>query len=369
MKHQITFIGGQVLPIFVGIKEYSPDKIHFIVSEESKDKINLLKPLLDTKIYSEIICNAYDFISIKEACEEIINRLEPTDEISFNMTGGTKIMVLAAQSLIQKGSGEGFYLNPDNTILKLPSYTFMQLTCEISVREFLDLSGHKINSFKLINYFAKEDFLAANKISSFANLDKTFSIVATYFRKNFDDIKKIPQNGNVKITEKIICIWDRRKIVISKNGTNIFKANSQYIRDLFFNSAWWEIIVAKKISEWTKVRELLIQCKLPFRGDIKILKNEIDILVNTGRKLIFVECKSGIVKQEDINKMKIIKDTYGGIISKSILVSRFLPSKNILEKCKELNIEVFHQYEDKILVNELSKLVNTLEEIEKKLTL
>ena len=88
-----------------------------------------------------------------------------------------------------------------------------------------------------------------------------------------------------------------------------------------------------------------------------------------GRKLIFVECKSGNVKQEDINKMKIIKDTYGGVISKSILVSRFLPTKNIIEKCEELNIEVFHQYEEEILINPLSELLNVLDNFEKKLVI
>ena len=33
MKHQIALVGGQLLPIYVGIKEFSPDKIHFIVSK------------------------------------------------------------------------------------------------------------------------------------------------------------------------------------------------------------------------------------------------------------------------------------------------------------------------------------------------
>ncbi len=51
-----------------------------------------------------------------------------------------------------------------------------------------------------------------------------------------------------------------------------------------------------------------------------------DIIINTERKLIFIECKSGLVKQEDINKMRIVKQTYGGIISKSIPVILELPA-------------------------------------------
>jgi hypothetical protein len=93
------------------------------------------------------------------------------------------------------------------------------------------------------------------------------------------------------------------------------------------------------------------------------------VLVNLGGKLIFIECKSGMVKQEDINKMRIVKDTYGGIISKSLLVCRFMPTPTILEKCKELNIEIFYCFLGKNQINSLSKLIDTLNKLEKKLAI
>lgn len=370
MKHQITFVGGQLLPVFVGIKEFSPDKIHFIVSEESKDKINLLKSFLTGKKFSENICNPFDFVSIKKTCEELLSKFEPTDEVQFNLIGGTKVMVLAAQALIQENQGEGFYINPDNTVLKLPTYDLQELTCEISVKEFLELSGHKINSSKAISDFTQDDFIAATEIEKFAKDDKAFGTVTKYFRNNYNNVnKKIPKSGTEKIDDEIIFEWTSNKATVLRNGINIFSASSDNIRSLFFLAAWWELIVAKEISKWAKLKELFVQCELPFKGDDKTLKNEIDILINLGRKLIFVECKSGIVKQEDINKIKIIKDTYGGIISKSILVSRFLPAKNIIEKCNELNIEVFYLYEDEILVHPLSELIKTLDNFERKLAI
>jgi hypothetical protein len=107
-----------------------------------------------------------------------------------------------------------------------------------------------------------------------------------------------------------------------------------------FRAAWWELVVASQIKKWPKLKEILIQCELPFKGDKSATKNEIDILLNVGRKMIFVECKSGMVKQEDINKMKIVKDTYGGFIAKSILVCRYMPQPGIVEKCRELDIEL-----------------------------
>lgn len=370
MKHQITFVGGQLLPVFVGIKEFSPDKIHFIVSDESKDKIALLKSYLTDKVFTENICNPFDFVSIKTTCEELLSKFEPTDEIQFNLTGGTKVMVLAAQALIQENHGKGFYINLDNTVLNLPSYSLQQLTCDISVKEFLELSGHMIKSSKTIYDFSEADFIASAAIDSFSSTDKTYLTISKYFRKNFNDKNiSIPKSGNENIEGKIFFKWDRKQIEIIKDGEGIFSASSDNIYNLFFYAAWWELNVAKAISTWAKPKELLLQCELPFKGDIKSPKSEIDVLINLGRKLIFVECKSGNVKQEDINKMKIIRDTYGGIISKSILVSRFIPANNILEKCKELNIEVFYLYEDDELIHPLSEIINVLDNLEKKLTI
>lgn len=369
MKHQITFVGGQLLPVFLGINEFSPDKIHFIVSEETKDKVVLLKSFLGDKPISENLCNPFDFTSIKTICENIFKNIGDSDEVHFNLTGGTKVMVLAAQSLIKENQLTGFYINPDNSILNVPAYSLQELSCEISVKEFLELSGHKLKSSKTISDFKHEDFVTAKEIDEFAARDKSFLTVTKYFRKNFNDKGvSIPKTGDEKIDGKIEVKWNRQQLEISKAGSKIFSANSDIIYNLFFFAAWWELQVANAISAWTKPKELLVQCELPFKGDINAPKSEIDVLINLGRKLIFVECKSGLVKQEDINKMKIIRDTYGGVISKSILVSRFLPGKNILEKCNELNIEVFCLYEDEKLVHPLNEIIKVLDNLERKLT-
>ena len=148
---------------------------------------------------------------------------------------------------------------------------------------------------------------------------------------------------------------------------HILNLKSKHIKELFFNAAWWELLVAKEISNWAGLQEMLVNCVLPFKTDKLTSKNEIDILVSTGNRLIFVECKSGNVRQEDINKMKVIKQTYGGVIAKSILVSRFLPNATILEKCKDLDIDVFytHVFRSK-QINPLKKLIVKLNEINRK---
>ncbi|WP_419486720.1 Card1-like endonuclease domain-containing protein [Chryseobacterium bernardetii] len=370
MKHQITFVGGQLLPVIVGIKEFSPDKIHFFVSEESKDKISLLKPFLSNKMISEKKCDPFDFTSIKVKLTETIKKIDPTDEVQFNLTGGTKIMVLAAQAIMQEMHLKGFYINLNNTFLELPSYKIKKITSEITTREFFEMTGHKIRHSKNISDFPPDDFKSVSAIESFSlSYDKLLLLINSKIRKTYDNNKNIPVSGQLEITKTCKFCWTANKINVTLQGRDILKIDSLNVRTLFFNAGWWELVVAKEISKWSKAKELLIQCELPFKTDVHTTKNEIDILVNIGGKLIFIECKSGAVKQEDINKMRIVKDTYGGLVSKSLLVCRYMPSTSIIEKCKELNIEIFYCLLGKNHINSIGKIIGTLEKLEKKITI
>ena len=103
----------------------------------------------------------------------------------------------------------------------------------------------------------------------------------------------------------------------------------------------WELVIAQAARKWEKKKEMLVGVELLANSDEKFAKNEIDIVLNTGKNMIFIECKSGNVKQEDINKMRVVKRLYGGISSRSILVCYKLPRRDVLEKCADLGIDVF----------------------------
>jgi hypothetical protein len=367
MKHQIVLVGGQLLPIYLGIKEFSPDKIHFIVSKESIESLINLKPMISGISQSEYRCNAFDFYEIKSVCEKIIQKINPEDTITFNLTGGTKIMVLACQAIIHEKALNGFYINQDNSYLVLPSYERKSICTEISVKEFFDISGHSSYNYKTIKDFTEEDIKTAEKIKNFANNDSRYKlIIGAFRRKYFNKSDSLPSKGIELINNNLKVIWDQNSINIESNNKNILKLNSKIVHDLLFKAVWWELMVAKEISNSKNYKELFFSFELPFKSDKQVTKNEIDILINNGKKLIFIECKTGFVKQEDINKMKIVKQTYGGVIAKSILVCRELPNQSIIEKCKELDIELFYSFALNKEVNQLNKLSKVIYELERK---
>ena len=112
-----------------------------------------------------------------------------------------------------------------------------------------------------------------------------------------------------------------------------------------FRSGWFELISADKFSQVYDSNAIYLNVIFPSLMDDSFKKNEVAILINDGGKLIFIECKSGKVETKDIDQIKVWKETYGGLIAQSILVTKdklnkdINPSKLIIEKCKELDIK------------------------------
>ena len=92
-------------------------------------------------------------------------------------------------------------------------------------------------------------------------------------------------------------------------------------------------------------------------------KNEIDVLVNIGNALLFVECKSGSFTQDNIYKLGSVFRTYGSYKSKGVIVSyrKSVIKPDLLEKAKEERVAlVVPNRNMSNLVVELDKVVNSL---------
>ncbi|TCC92406.1 DUF1887 family protein [Pedobacter frigiditerrae] len=354
MKHQIALVGGQILPIFLGVKEFEPDVVHLVVTKESGDKLSYLLHSLEGYRVKEYFCGAYDVSGITEICRGIIAGCTAEDGITFNLTGGTKLMLIAAQAVLIEHGLKGFYLNIGNMLTEIPSYTQRKLQYQTATNDFFKLSGHGIASFRVLDDYSAEDLEVAGAIQTYSGESKEYSLITAHFRENVKSMKK---SGREVLANGICCEWSPGNLIITLKDGKIREFNSPLVKELFFFGGWWELLVGTAIVGWDATQEILMQIVLPFRADIKQPKNEIDILINRNNKLIFVECKSGIVSQADINKIKSVRDTFGGNASKSILVSQHQPKTTLMEKCKELGIGVFY------LIGEDGKSVKTFEEL------
>lgn len=128
---------------------------------------------------------------------------------------------------------------------------------------------------------------------------------------------------------------------------------------LAFNSGWFEFKVAKWLSAWDKSREICMNCKFPFKE--KVDKNETDIIVNTGSKVLFVECKTQIANATDIDKFRSVIKGYGGMGSKGLFVTDAKMSDVAKQKCEEHGILSFSLQDEHLGMSSEKALQHLLE--------
>lgn len=82
-----------------------------------------------------------------------------------------------------------------------------------------------------------------------------------------------------------------------------------------------------------------MNCIFPF--DSHIDKNEIDIIVETDKKAIFVECKTQITKPSDIDKFRSAVKNYGGTSTTGLFISEGKLGSDIKAKCADNSLQCF----------------------------
>ena len=83
----------------------------------------------------------------------------------------------------------------------------------------------------------------------------------------------------------------------------------------------------------------------------------------SGVKQIFLHIGAGEVLSADIFKIDGVRETYGGTVSKAILVSYLPLSKSIVEKCEDLGIYWFAPKDMASRVGHINQLPEWLDEV------
>lgn len=348
-KVHITLLGREVAPVYNAIMATSPDYIVYIHSESS-DSIKALEALkreITTDSESHLL-SPTDPFEIKSKAEFLAQNFKE-DDVVVNITSGLKSWAYWFGVLFEKRQNASIvYIDQNNVLWDYGTMTKIE-NVQFDMRALFRLYGNSIdgNCVSLKSY-TKEDENAIKIIEDLRkfNFQEFNSLVTTLPDSN----RKTLQNGNngffqtirgssVK-WEKPAQAGDNGKAVVcikKNNGSSLNKEIiSPHIIDLLFNSGWFEYKVARIISKWTKAKEIFLNCHFPFRPGVD--KNEVDIIVNTGTKVIFVECKTQIYNTIDIDKFRNVIKTYGGMGSKGLFITDAVMKDNAVQKCEENSI-------------------------------
>ena len=367
MKVHITLVGGQPAPVYHGIVATQPDKVVFIYSNDSKDVVSVLMKEIDIEVDKQPPLDTTNPAKITERAAMLAEKYKD-DEITLNISSGLKSWSHLFGLVFDKMANSSVVYIDQNNVLwnyrtMLPSKDF---TFDMDV--LFRLQGNPLNHFVPFTDYTEEDVATMNRLIAARKYNcGKFNKLTTILSKEWERLLE-QKHGCLSLSEDDYVEWEKPnfvRLVLStkRYGQQEFVLESPHAASMAFHAGWFEYKVARMLSHWRYAKNVRLNCIFTPKGKNTILfpKNEIDIIVNTGNKILFVECKTQINSSTDIDKFRTAVKNYGGMGSKALFVTDSVMTDLQKEKCKESGIISFSLQDPSLGTNKEQKLFQLLE--------
>lgn len=323
----VHVLGGQRLPILLGIKQY--DCEHHIFVETQKEKIGTLRPFLDGKKTENIVVDEYDPNSIYEKLKLIINEKYSGKKVGFNLTGGTKVMYAGAFAACNSVGGTPFYIASDkDKVISLQSpFNREKLVRIEDVVTFLQVNSSGLD--------VSNDGFFSKEMDERRDLTK---LLWKYRNQLGSKYRHMPAENNKWLGTQIKT--GRVNISVDRSmGLTVSFPEETFVFDDFpdiaeyFRGKWLEeftYAILEPFKDSGLITDLRIGLKLKMSGDEEY--QDFDISFTDGRTLYIVECKAGALKSDHVEKLESLVQKYGGVMSKGFFAAAFAPSSKATKK-------------------------------------
>lgn len=339
----IALVGGQTYPVYLGIAETSPDRVMLVHSRSSlAEAQRIAAEFSGTGIsFAYELCDPVNVKQVLEKTRMLAEVLSDEDHYTINLTSGTKVWsILFHEAFATKPHVRFIYVDQSCNIYDLSNGDShpgapvdtdrvfrLNNTVALSYRDFKELTPEDINAILQL-----QEMHGANR--------KAFSRLTIYMPHNHDSDGKTTTEYNGSSLS-----WDSAtnavNIRIRKSGDSYMEETitAPHIADLVFKSGWFEAEVARHLALWKHSREVRMNVMFPYEAGST--KNEIDVIVNTGSRIVFVECKTSILNVTDLDKFSKAVRNYGGTGCHALFVCSSKMRPEALEKCRDNGIIPF----------------------------
>lgn len=359
-ENQICLVSEQTLPNYLGaiVPNAFPKKIHLIVTERMKERADILEKSLRSRGYD---VKQYPLIAprpdaVQNVLDSILEKNGP--EIAINVTGGTKIMALAAVDWagIQDISPFLFYVDTDNKkILQIGGkMEQFDLPISLKIKELLKAgTGAAIST-------GGESALSAPQRDLLDHLVQTFlknKTALELFNKCAKEAEKslyshMPYGDINELNEALAIAQRAGKLRIT---SGIISYSSEEAR-FWCNGGWLEEFVSSKlyrmkglgiIDDWACNIEIFKDQKVPLKNSSHAPQNELDAAFTAENRLFVIECKTAnLAKVNGFStasyKLDSLRKNLGGVLSRGMIISVLAPRPTDIQRCKDLRIELLY---------------------------
>lgn len=369
-KIHITLVGGQPAPIYHGIVATHPDKVIYIYSSSSENSLLALKKELDIDC-DEVLLDPTDPQEILAAAVTLAKKYA-NDEITVNISSGLKSWSHFFGVVFDRMENATIvYMDQNNVLWNYKTLTSSR-NFNFDMHVLFRLYGNSLEkNYRKYESYTQEDKDCISKIEQIRLHNvKDFNLLTAVLTKEQARILQHSPWGKFTLEDSPSYVeWEKttkdtvgfvRIVLYNRKGWHreMF-LESENIVDIVFNSAWFELKVATILENWDKAMEICMNCRFPFKTGAD--KNETDIIINTGTKILFVECKTQIAHTTDIDKFRSVVKAYGGMGSKGIFITNAKMTDVAREKCKENGILSFSLEDDHNNLSPTEALINMLD--------
>lgn len=365
-KIHIALVGGQPVPVYIGIKDNGQaNTVILVCSPQSRPEAERIKEQFPKRKILVKECPPVDLYNIEHIALELFEEYSDYEK-TINLTSGTKLWSLTFFRIFYQDVNSHFvYIDQNNKVTDILTKESHVGTINTLTR--FELYGTPLTSFRMLEEYNDEDLDVSKEIEELRN-------------RNRSDFFKLTGNRNISemyeretlTTENGSSLeysYDERWARIELNTGRSFLTKEfqcQHLFDILFNFGWFELKTAKNISNIEKVNKIWLNCE--FADTEGNPKNEIDIIAELDNRLLFVECKTMIHNSTDIDKFRSALRNFSGTSSTGIFVTNDLPNEytlsryeHAMEKCKDNGIITFNfslQENDPSNYPTLEKIIN-----------
>lgn len=317
-KIHVTLVSKEALPVFYMINEFSPDFVYLVGTKETTVVMKRIERILQQRHIPSRRCmtSADDMVACADICEQQIHAFNGDDcEYCYNLTGGTKLMAFGAMKCAERHGARIVYTDTTSYV-DIATMERKPITRMIDIDTVITLQGQKVKEKSVYRYDAQRTECAEAVRDFMATNIKAYNALMTHYSR-YRQLPNPYENGKVRYYRA------GGQIVVEYDDVEVFSSAYPGAFKMLFEGRWWETLVANAVARWAGAdREVWVNVRFEPNEEAakKNDKNEIDVLVNIGNTLLFVECKAGTFTQDNIYKLNSVCQTYGSYKSKGCIV-------------------------------------------------
>ena len=342
----IALVGGQTYPVYLGIAETAPDRVMLVHSPSSAGEAK--------RIAAEFKGNGVPFlfeqcdpVNVKQVVEKarlLARIMSDEDHYTVNLTSGTKVWsILFYEAFAAKPNVKFIYVDQSCTLYDLANGDSRE-GAAIDTDRVFRLNDTRAESYLDFKEMTEDDMKVLGALKGLIHVNwSTFNALTVL--NTPDKQQHLKQRQGTAEYKGSSLTWDRDAStatlsLMRRDGRLVEKTlSSPHVFNLLLNAGWFEAEVARHLSCWKHSREVRMNVKFPYV--VGNPKNEIDVIVNTGNRLMFVECKTQIHTLTDLDKFSKAVRNYGGTGCHALFVTYGPMTNEAAEKCRDNGIIPF----------------------------